>query len=55
MPIKVFKCKKCGYIFEQFIQSSKGKKLQCPQCDSDKTEQTFLGQFLWKLGCAENG
>ncbi|MDQ7823435.1 MAG: zinc ribbon domain-containing protein [Candidatus Eremiobacteraeota bacterium] len=56
MALKIFKCTRCGNVFERLIRSSEEKKKEpCPHCGSEETKHTFLGQFLGKVGCFEGG
>ncbi|NLI98900.1 zinc ribbon domain-containing protein [bacterium] len=42
MPLREFKCKKCGNFFDFLILSKNDEdELQCPACNSQDLEQLF--------------
>lgn len=41
MPIFEYKCKNCGYKFEELIY--KEKEICCPKCKSTKVEKQVSG------------
>ncbi|MEO0098505.1 MAG: FmdB family zinc ribbon protein [candidate division WOR-3 bacterium] len=40
MPLRDFKCQKCGAIFEELCLR-KGEKVKCPKCGGKKLEILF--------------
>lgn len=56
MAIRMFKCERCGCLFEALIRSADiERKVKCPSCDSYETRRTFLGQVIGKSGCGGSG
>jgi len=44
MPTYDYQCQDCGHVFEVFAsfkQKEAGLQPECPECHSDKTQQTF--------------
>ena len=37
MPVFEYKCKDCGWEFEELVYGN--QEVHCPECDSDKTEK----------------
>lgn len=45
MPLREFRCKKCGEKFEELVRS--GTRIACPKCSSEETE-CLISSFGFK-------
>jgi putative FmdB family regulatory protein len=51
MPLYEYCCKKCGQLFDKLVPLSQiDKKVNCPRCQSEETEQQ-LSTFSAGGGC----
>lgn len=53
MPTYDYLCQDCGHIFEVFAtfkQKEAGLQPECPQCHSEKTQQTFRSMMFVRSG-----
>lgn len=56
MPIYEFRCGKCGYVFEEFVFSSKTEfyDIACPTCGEKKSEK-LMSAFSSAGGSSNSG
>ena len=39
MPVYIYKCKKCDYIWDALVKNTGKEKTVCPKCDSKDIEK----------------
>ncbi|MFP4417420.1 MAG: FmdB family zinc ribbon protein [Chitinispirillaceae bacterium] len=39
MPIYEYKCRECGYVFEELMPLTASSTPPCPHCNSEETEK----------------
>lgn len=55
MPVYEFKCKKCEYLFEEYLPQKSEQILKCPVCNGEVEKQISVTNFKINGFSALNG
>ena len=56
MPLLDFKCKDCGYIFDELVRSSENiDEVVCPKCAGKNLMRVYEGKCYGSIGTGGGG